>query len=54
MSSHDAGASLTPGAAPLDRRAFMTSLSALGLGGTALPAALWARSNGGQDAVTPG
>ncbi len=29
----------------LDRRAFMASLSALGLGGTALPAALWARTN---------
>ncbi|MDE2877333.1 amidase [Candidatus Palauibacter soopunensis] len=36
----------------LDRRAFMASLSALGLGGTALPAALWARTNQGQEAVT--
>ena len=43
---------MTPGAAPLDRRAFMASLSALGLGGTALPAALWAQTNGARDAVT--
>ncbi|WP_419941244.1 amidase [Candidatus Palauibacter sp.] len=52
MSRDEPTDSLTPGAARVDRRAFMASLSALGLGGTALPAALWAQTNGGQDAVT--
>ncbi|MXX79082.1 MAG: amidase [Gemmatimonadales bacterium] len=36
----------------LDRRGFMASLSALGLGATALPAALWARTRDGQEALT--
>ncbi|WP_420447525.1 amidase family protein [Candidatus Palauibacter sp.] len=36
----------------LDRRAFMAAASALGLGATALPAALWARTDGGQEALT--
>ena len=34
----------------LDRRAFMGSMSALGLGATAFPAALWARMQGAQEA----
>ncbi|WP_419860387.1 amidase family protein [Candidatus Palauibacter sp.] len=36
----------------LDRRAFMASASALGLGATALPAALWARTRDGQETLT--
>ena len=52
MSREDPRDSLNPGPASVNRRSFMASLSALGLGGTALPAALWARTNGGQDAVT--
>lgn len=34
----------------LDRRSFMSSMSALGLGATAFPAALWARMQGAQGA----
>ena len=52
MSREDPRDSLNPGPASVNRRSFMASLSALGLGGTALPAALWAQTNGGQDAVT--
>ncbi len=38
----------------LDRRAFMASLSAMGLGATALPAELWARADAGQAVITKG
>lgn len=38
----------------LNRRAFMASLSAMGLGATALPAELWAAADNGQEAVTKG
>lgn len=43
-------ASSAPGADGVGRRAFMTSLSALGLGATVFPAALWARLQEAQEA----
>ena len=36
----------------LDRRTFLAAMSALGLGSTALPDALWAESRNGQEAIT--
>ncbi len=44
-----------PDAAPdaLRRRAFLARCSALGLGSTLFPGALWAKTEGGQEAITP-
>lgn len=38
---------------PLHRRAFLATCSSMGLGSTLFPGALWARSEGGQEAITP-
>lgn len=38
---------------PVRRRAFLAYCGSLGLGSTLFPGALWAESNGGQEAITP-
>ncbi|MYG20758.1 MAG: amidase, partial [Gemmatimonadales bacterium] len=52
LSAHHGSESRNSGRPALDRRAFMASASAFGLGATALPAALWARTRDGQEALT--
>ena len=42
-----------PSPDPLRRRAFLAYCGSLGLGSTLFPGALWAASEGGQEAVTP-
>ena len=44
---------LSPDPRPLHRRAFVAYCGTLGLGSTLFPGALWARTEGGQLAVTP-
>ncbi|MYE35331.1 MAG: amidase [Gemmatimonadales bacterium] len=52
LSAHHGSESRDSGRPALDRRAFMASASAFGLGATALPAVLWARTRDGQEALT--